>query len=60
MQVLVNIPKTLQQKVMIDKSSGRVIGVIVNNVFYVVWLDPHHNLTDSEGYGTVKKYPAPA
>ena len=44
---------------MIDKSSGRVIGVIINNVFYVVWLDPHHNLIDSEGYGTVKKYSAP-
>ena len=39
----------------INKSKGRVIGFIVNviehSVFYVVWLDPHHNLTDSEGYG---------
>ena len=43
----------------IDKSSGRVIGVIVGNVFYVVWLDPYHNLTDSEGYGGVRKYPSP-
>ena len=44
----------------IDKSSGRVIGVLINNVFYVVWLDPHHNLTDSEGYGTARKYSAPS
>ena len=43
----------------IDKSSGRVIGVIVDNVFYVIWLDPYHNLTDSEGYGGVKKYSSP-
>lgn len=37
----------------INKSKGRVIGVLIDSVFYVVWLDPHHNLTDSEGYGTV-------
>ena len=43
----------------ISKSKGRVIGIMIDGVFYVVWLDPHHNLTDSEGYGTVKKYPAP-
>ena len=39
----------------INKSKGRVIGFIVNGIehsaFYVVWLDPHHNLTDSEGSG---------
>lgn len=43
----------------LDKSNGRVIGIIIDNIFYVVWLDPYHNLTDSEGYGTVKKYPNP-
>ena len=25
----------------------------------MVWLDPHHNLTDSEGYGTATKYYTP-
>ncbi|MCD8021451.1 MAG: hypothetical protein LUF30_00195 [Lachnospiraceae bacterium] len=29
---------------------------MIDGVFYVVWLDPHHNLTDSEGYGTVRYY----
>ena len=24
---------------------------MIDGVFYIVWLDPHHNLTDSEGYG---------
>ena len=43
----------------LDKSSGRVIGTIIDNVFYIVWLDPYHNLTDSEGYCGVIEYPAP-
>ena len=43
----------------INKSKGRVIGTLIDNVFYVIWLDPHHNLTDSAGYGGVKKYPKP-
>lgn len=43
----------------INKSRGRVIGFKLDNIFYVVWLDPHHNLTDSEGYGTVKTYKKP-
>ena len=37
----------------ISKSKGRVIGFIIDSVFCVVWLYVCHNLTDSEGYGTV-------
>lgn len=40
----------------INKSKGRVIGVMMDGVFYIVWLDPHHNLTNSEGYGTENWY----
>lgn len=40
----------------INKSKGRVIGTIVDNVFYIIWLDPHHNLTNSEGYGKETYY----
>lgn len=40
----------------LNKSKGRVIGFIIDGIFYINWLDPHHNLTDSEGYGTIKKY----
>lgn len=43
----------------IDKSHGRVIGILIDSVFYVVWLDPYHNLADSEGYGGVKIFPPP-
>lgn len=43
----------------INKSKGRVIGFLIEDVFYVLWLDPHHNLTDSEGYGGVRRYNKP-
>lgn len=43
----------------INKSKGRVIGLLIENVFYVVWLDPHHNITNSEGYGGIKKFQTP-
>lgn len=42
----------------INKSKGRVIGFLIDGIFYLVWLDPHHNLTDSAGYGGINKYPA--
>lgn len=40
----------------INKSRGRVIGFIIGGVFYIMWLDPHHNFTDSEGYGKATYY----
>lgn len=43
----------------INKSRGRVIGFLIDSVFYVVWLDPHHNLTNSEGYGGVDAFKRP-
>ena len=43
----------------ISKSKGRVIGAIIDNVYYIVWLDAHHNLTNSEGYGREQFYRKP-
>lgn len=43
----------------INKSKGRVIGFVIDSFFYVVYLDPHHNLTNSEGYGKEAFYDAP-
>lgn len=40
----------------INKSKGRVIGFRIDNIFYITWIDPYHNLTDSEGYGGVDWY----
>lgn len=43
----------------INKSKGRVIGFIIEGVFYIVWLDPYHNLINSEGYGKERYYKMP-
>lgn len=43
----------------LDKSHGRVIGILIDAVFYIVWLDPHHNPTDSKGYGGANKFKRP-
>lgn len=43
----------------INKSKGRVIGFLIDSVFYIVWLDPHHNLTNSEGYPGVAIFNRP-
>ncbi len=31
---------------------------LIDGISYLVWLDPHHNLTDSAGYGGLNRYPA--
>lgn len=28
----------------VSKAKGRVHGILIDNIFYIVWLDPHHNL----------------
>ena len=43
----------------LNKGSGRVIGVKIENIFYVVWLDPYHNFIDSDGYGKAQYYYRP-
>lgn len=43
----------------INKSKGRIIGIKIGNIFYVVWLDPHHHLIDSDGYGKAAYYEQP-
>ena len=44
----------------ISKSKGRIIGILIESVFYIVWLDLYHNLTDSDGYGGIKRYANPS
>ncbi len=43
----------------INKSKGRIIGIFIENCFHIVWLDRHHNLTNSEGYGKQNYYQVP-
>ncbi len=49
-------PTTEFHQFRLNKSTGRVIGFLVGSLFYIVWLDPHHNLTDSKGYGKAVVY----
>lgn len=40
----------------LGKSKGRVHGFIIGNCFYIVWLDPSHNLYPDDKYGGIKTY----
>lgn len=62
-------PKHLEQyefwQFRISKGLGRVVGIvgkdsdkdIEESIFYIVWLDAYHNLTNSQNYSKAKKYP---
>ncbi len=35
----------------LSSSKGRVHGFVIGNTFYIVWLDPHHNLYPDDRFG---------
>ena len=37
-------------------SKGRAHGVIIENIFYVIWLDPHHFLYHNKRFGTKRAF----
>lgn len=41
-------------QIRISKSKGGIHGVFNENVFYVIWLDPLHNMYPSDTYGGLK------
>lgn len=43
----------------ISKSKGRVHGFIFGNTFFIVWLDPHHNLNPDDKFGGLTLYNPP-
>jgi hypothetical protein len=43
----------------ISQSEGRIHGFMIENTFFVVWLDPEHNLWLIDGYGGVKQFAYP-
>lgn len=47
------------RQVRISSSKGGIHGFIIGNTFYVVWLDPHHNLYPDERYGGRKIFEPP-
>lgn len=43
----------------ISTAHGRVHGFFIDSTFYIVWLDPHHNMNPDERYGGIKFYDKP-
>ncbi len=43
----------------LSTGSGRVHGFFIENTFYVVWLDPHHNMNPDERFGGLKFFDKP-
>jgi hypothetical protein len=47
------------EQIRLGKSKGGIHGVLVENIFYVIWLDPLHNLYPDSRYGGLKKIKPP-
>lgn len=43
----------------ISKAKGRVHGFMIDNIFYIVWLDRFHNLYPDENHGGIKRHKYP-
>ena len=43
----------------LSSSGGRVHGFMIRNTFYVVWLDPQHNMNPDERFGGLKFFDKP-
>lgn len=46
-------------QIRISKSKGGIHGIFYENIFYVIWLDPLHNMYPDEHYGGLKKIKPP-
>ena len=42
-------------QIRLSKSKGGIHGVFCGDVFYVIWLDPLHNMYPNKNYGGLKK-----
>ena len=47
-------------QIRLSKSKGAIHGVFNENVFYVIWLDPLHNMYPDEHYGGLRKVQPPS
>ena len=47
-------------QIRISKSKGGIHGVFSENVFYVIWFDPQHNLYPDENHGGLKRVMPPS
>ena len=48
-----------QIQIRLDRVKGRIHGFFVDHIFYIIWLDPEHNMTDIDGYEPERDYPPP-
>lgn len=58
-----DLPDGIQLKdlyqIRIEKSKGGIHGVFYENIFYVIWLDPLHNMYPDKKYGGLRKINPP-
>lgn len=47
-------------QIRISKSKGAIHGVFYENIFYIVWLDPLHNMYPNDHYGGLRKIKPPS
>ena len=47
-------------QIRISKSKGGVHGIFYENVFYLIWFDPQHNLYPDDNHGGLKKITPPS
>lgn len=46
-------------QISLGKGLGRIHGYLIDGMFYVVWLDRHHNLYPDKKHGGLKKFDEP-
>lgn len=47
-------------QIRISKRKGGIHGIFSDNIFYLVWFDPQHNMYPNENYGGLKKIKPPS
>ena len=47
-------------QIRISLSKGGIHGIFSENIFYVIWFDPHHNLYPDKNHGGLKKIIPPS
>lgn len=59
-----NVPDTVSLddmwQIRISLSKGGIHGVFSENIFYVIWFDPHHNLYPDPNHGGLKRVIPPS
>lgn len=40
-------------------TNGGIHGLLIDNIFHIIWIDPHHNMYPNENYGGIKRFKRP-